>query len=477
LAPKAAASVDSGFTLDEALLAQRKARRAHRLHTLQIPALRTLGFTILCAIVALHGWRSGAPFPQAELVLLITGNLAYAAAAWLLLRAGYGRSGAVDLSLLLLHLDVLMWLPNLYRLEQGGHLFFAYFLLVRVVDQVSIGFKRALYFCAVVTAAYLAYAAWAATYAPAQAFWPERLGIAATMFLLGLYIALTGLVTGRLRSRTQEAMRTARSLLVSLGQKADVLEAQAAELVQARQRAEQADLAKSQFLAVASHELRTPMNGILGAAELLIGTGLSAVQQRYVRIAHRSATALLALIDDVLDLSRIESGQLTLRPEPVDLCALVDEALDLVAVTAREKPVVLSCNVSHRAPSRVIADPQRLRQLLVNLLHNAVKFTERGTVEFTVEPLDDTPAGRRVRFSVRDTGIGIPHDRLASIFDAFEQVDRSTTRRHGGSGVGLAIVKEIVRRWRIWCTRAKSGRSACRRSPPRRCARRMPCTR
>jgi signal transduction histidine kinase len=436
--------LDASFTLDEAALAQRRAASVRRLNTVQIPAMRAVGFVILCAIALLQDWRnSGNAFPQPGVVWLVALNLAYAAAAYAVLRFGHGRSGPVNLSLLLFHVDVLVWLVNLHQLEQS-QLFFAYFLLVRVVDQVGDGFRRALYFGHVVTVAYLAYSAWVAHHQPALALWPDRLGIAMTMYLLGIYLAITGLVTERLRNRTRQAVRTARALVGSLNQKAAALEAQAAELEHARQQAEQASLAKSQFLAVTSHEIRTPMNGILGAAELLMATALTATQQRYVQIAHRSATALLGLIDDVLDLSRIEAGKLALNTTGVDLRALVTDALDLVAMTVRDKPLRLTSEVAAKVPPTMLADPLRLRQMLVNLLHNAVKFTDQGTVDLQVTVLTETPHSMGLRFSVLDTGIGIPADKLASIFDAFTQADKSTTRRHGGSGLGLTIVKQLA---------------------------------
>jgi signal transduction histidine kinase/CheY-like chemotaxis protein len=439
----AALSPDTSFTLDEVVLAQRKAANARRVNTFQIPALRTAGFVILCIIAVLHNLRSGAPFPQPGLLGLVTLNLAFALGAWLALRIGHGRVARVDLGLLLFHLDILVWLPNLHFLEQS-HLFFAYFLLVRVVDQVGVGFRRALYFGHVVVLAYLGYSLWISIYEPARAFWPDRLSIAATMYLLGLYVALTGLVTERLRQRTRQAMRAARALVENLEQKAQALEAQAAALEQARQQAEHASLAKSQFLAVTSHEVRTPMNGILGAAELLMGTPLTATQQRYVHTAHRSATALLALIDDVLDLARIEAGKLSLHITSVDLRAVINEALDLARTIARDKPISLRCSVDERLPARIIADPLRLRQLLVNLLHNALKFTASGTVQLDLEVIDEVPDAPQLRVSVRDTGIGIAEDKIDSIFGAFTQVDGSSTRRHGGSGLGLTIVKELT---------------------------------
>jgi CheY-like chemotaxis protein len=150
------------------------------------------------------------------------------------------------------------------------------------------------------------------------------------------------------------------------------------------------------------------------------------------------------LIDDVLDLSRIEASKLTLHTTSFDLRALVHEAVDLMATTARGKPVALSSTISWRLPARVEGDPLRLRQVLVNLLHNAVKFTERGRIVLDVSVLGETEQAVQLRFEVRDTGIGIAEDQFDSVFDAFTQVDSSSTRRHGGTGLGLAIVKELA---------------------------------
>ncbi|WP_372528172.1 ATP-binding protein [Piscinibacter sp.] len=438
-----ASELDSTFTLDAALLQQRRAANARRVHAYQLPLIRSIGFVVLCVIAVLNDLRIDAAFPSAALLLLIALNLAYPVFSWAVLWKGHGRTGRLDLSLLFLHLDVLMWLVNLHHLEQS-QLFFAYLLLVRVADQVGFGFRRAFYFNHVVIVAYLGYAAWVAVADPAAVHWPERLSIAAGMYMIGGYLALTGFVIQRLRNRARSAVRAARQLVDTLEQKTSDLEAQAHELERSRQLAEQANVAKSQFLAMISHELRTPLNGILGTTELLLDTPLTDKQRQYTETAHRSGSALLALVDDVLDLSRIEAGKLSLRMAAFDLRALVAETMELMAATALDKPLELSWGVARDLPERLEGDPVRLRQLLVNLLHNAIKFTERGSVALSVTLLDEQRDTAHLRFEVSDTGIGVPGAQIDSVFDAFMQGDTSSTRRHGGSGLGLAIVRELT---------------------------------
>jgi PAS domain S-box-containing protein len=234
-------------------------------------------------------------------------------------------------------------------------------------------------------------------------------------------------------------------IVIASGRDVTERQRQAEELRAAKEAAEQASEAKTQFLATMSHEIRTPLNGVLGHADLLLeDRTLALTQRRHLERIQSAGDALLTIVNDILDLSRIEAGRVDLAPRPFAIHDLVDNVFAIVRQLAERKGLLLDFTIDERVPARVIGDESRLRQILLNLLNNAIKFTPAGQVSLSVNWAGSEDEPNRIAFRVEDTGIGIPVDKQARIFDRFSQVDSTTSREFGGTGLGLAISRRLV---------------------------------
>jgi signal transduction histidine kinase/ActR/RegA family two-component response regulator len=423
------------FTPDPTQNEQDKRRRERHFHTVEVPTLRLIGFSILTLLVVLRH-TVVADDPDSRPILLGAIVLGYSLISWAILYAFFDRVKWIKLGTLFLALDVGAFIVAIYLTGADQSWLFV-LLFVRAADQAHTSFRRALGFAHLSVAAYALLLAELAFVEHRTIDWPAETFKLLILWGAGAYISMSARTAEQVRGRMVGAIRLARDLVKRLQVQSD-------ELEEARLQAENASRVKSDFLANMSHEIRTPMNGIIGLTGLVLETDLTPEQREHLTLVQRSAGALLHIINDILDISKIEAGRLSIEAIPFHLRRQLDESLTILALRAEEKGLSFSAEVAPDVPDGVVGDWSRLQQILTNLVGNAIKFTENGGITVRLDVEDRSASNATLRFTVADTGIGIPRDRQAAIFEPFTQADGSTTRRFGGTGLGLTISKTLA---------------------------------
>ncbi|HYC91103.1 MAG TPA: ATP-binding protein [Thermoanaerobaculia bacterium] len=413
----------SPIVLDPLEVETRRREREHRLAAFELPLVRLGGSALLSVALLLHNIYL-VPQPLSRWVSATIALALYAAASWALIVVFLRRTPPRDLTVPALAGDLLIWTYAIYCSgAEASWLFFI--LLLRVADQTQTTFRRACAFAVAATACYAGMLTWVAAAGGREVMNAGQMTKLVLILCGGIYISLAARTAEHRRARLTEAIRVSRDLI--------------RKLEQAHARAEEASAAKSEFVANISHEMRTPLQAVIGMLQLAIEDEPSQSKSRRLLTARRSAETLLSMIDDVLDFSRIEARKLELEPVYFSLRQLIHDTMKSVGIMAASKKLILSYSVQPDVPETVWADPVRLRQIVVNLVGNAIKFTHAGEISVTV-----SRAGDKARIDVRDTGVGIAPAVRQRIFEPFAQADSSHSRPHGGAGLGLSIVARLL---------------------------------
>jgi two-component system, sensor histidine kinase and response regulator len=418
----------------EAAVAQR--RRQRYFHTIEVPRLRVVGFLFCTIGIVVHNWLVFGELDWSGSLRHGAVLLGYALLSWAVLTAAWDHVRVFNLGDVFLALDLIPMTYVVY--VTGGDQSLMWFVLAaRAADQMAISFRHALVFSHLATLAYAALIGWLVFVEGRPVNWPIETAKVVFLYILCLYMTTSARAIADRRRKFETARRMAEQAVRDAADRRRDLEHALARL-------EAANRSKSEFLANVSHEVRTPLNSVIGNADLLLDSPLSNDQRELLDVMRDSAESLTRIVDDILDLSRMEANRLPLESIPLRVRDVAGHTVRMFAARANQKGLTLVCHVARTVPAVVVGDPHRLRQVLTNLVNNAIKFTESGEVRIAIS-LDESSDERvALRFSVKDTGIGIPPARQQAIFEAFTQADGSDTRRYGGTGLGLTIAAQLV---------------------------------
>ena len=429
-------SASAEIYLDPEVAQAHRARRDRRHNVVVIPALRLIGFLLIAALLLIHNdvMLGAVDWPRST--AFVVASIMYSIVSWLLLARFYRPFARVDLGFVFLLADNVVWAFAVY--VSGGEQSWLFLTLIaHVLDQGATTVRRVLVFANVAVLVYIATLVWIDVIDALPVAWGVGLAKASVLYAFGVYGALTAAPAESLRRRSIAAIRVARTALVDLAAQRRQLEENSAQLVEAKQRAEKANLAKTEFLSRVSHEMRTPMNAILGFAQVLQQEQLTPQQRNNVRHILDAGEILLAMIDDVLELEGIEQNRVALELAVIPVGDVISEVVRLAGSLAATHHVALQ--VSAPEEYLVHADRRRLKQVLVNLVSNAIKYNRaNGRVTLRSESM-----GERVRVSVMDTGIGIAADRLTDLFTPFDRLGAESTTIEG-TGLGLVVSRALV---------------------------------